>query len=58
MSGTSNVVFGENKRKREALDALINDIVKGTNENVSACLRMALQRGWAGSINESLLEAR
>ena len=34
---------GEHRRKREAMDALVIDVVRGTDDNVASCLRIALE---------------
>lgn len=40
---TPKISAGENRRKREAMDALVVDVVRGTDDNVASCLRIALE---------------
>jgi hypothetical protein len=40
---TSVVAIGDDRRKREAMDNFVSDIVKGTDEGVVSCLRIALE---------------
>lgn len=39
----SVVEIGEQRRKREAMDSIISEIVKGSDENVPNTLRMAIE---------------
>jgi hypothetical protein len=58
MLSHSVVEIGEQRRRREAMDSLINDIMKGDEDSVTNSLRMALERGWQDSIVDVLKEAR
>lgn len=50
--------MGEQRRRREAMDLLVQEIAKGEDENVSMAIRTALERGYAANFMESLVEAR
>lgn len=53
-----SVSSNEQRRKREAMDTLVVDVVRGNDENVSTCLRIALERGWGSVLIDSLKEAK
>jgi predicted DNA-binding ribbon-helix-helix protein len=37
------VAVGEQRRKREAMDQLVNEISKGEEENIASLLRVAIE---------------
>ena len=38
--------MASDRRKKEAVDALLNELASGSSEQVPVCLRTALERGW------------
>eukprot|EP01035_Chromulina_nebulosa_P017333 gene17333-22878_t len=52
------VIIGDQRRKKEAIESLITDITKGRDDNVSASIRIAIERGWLDSMMDSLNDAK
>ncbi len=57
MTSTGLVAAAEERRKREAQDALVLDIAKGDNESVTLSVRAAIERGFQTTFIDSLREA-
>eukprot|EP01041_Mallomonas_annulata_P004974 gene4974-9946_t len=54
----SVVAAADSRRKREAMDALVAEIMsRGEVDNVSVSIRSALERGWNFNFADSLVEA-
>jgi exocyst complex component 6 len=49
-------ILGEQRRKAEAIEALVADLCEGPPDNVSAVLRTALERGWREEVQDALRE--
>eukprot|EP01038_Epipyxis_sp_PR26KG_P011269 gene11269-15120_t len=52
------VAVGEQRRKKEAMDMLVNEIIKGEDEGVVLQVRVAIERGWLKNFKDSLNDAK
>ena len=52
------VAVGDQRRKKEAMESLIADITKGSEQAVFPAIRGALERGWTFSFVDALSEAK
>lgn len=52
------VAVGDQRRRKEAMEALIADITKGSDQSLFPSIRSALERGWAITFVDALAEAK
>lgn len=52
------IELADQRRKKEAMEALVDEISHSEDENVAVSIRSALERGWNFKFAESLAEAR